>query len=392
MAKQFDPRKVLIHLSKPLLRAFFAPRPTFQELEWDSLPDGDIKPIYDKWLALPPSARREVQLVLQDINELADPAGLAFLAEEIQWRCPKQMQPFAAVQGHADKALWTYLNVPLGFKEAALFARTKALSTGRYWEKRNGLPQKKLEVSDELKKALGDSLVAYYSEAQGRGFKHHVEHYTRATSAEYFFVYLDDYPDNQPGFDDAGEFRRRPGQSAFDNVFVYNATDGTLELFAHGGRKVHDELQKCFCRATHGIEVEPEPPSLPVYRLDELKNPAFAFPTNLADQIAEVRIRSLRVEPVDTPRRSILLKADPKGPKDDIHQAIDLYLSATNLPRAKMRVTTVTLQLTFMSDGAAKAKTMTFDISHPSSCNLKSKPDEMRAIGERCLKLWGITQ
>jgi hypothetical protein len=136
-----------------------------------------------------------------------------------------------------------------------------------------------LVVTQELKNQLGDKLVAYYSEAQGRGFKHHVEHYTRANSAEYFFVYLDDYPDNKPAFDDSGGFNRRPGQSAFDNIFVYNPTDGTLDLFAQGGRKVHDELQKRFCGAVLGAQVEPAPPNRPVYQLDHLKNPAFAFPT-----------------------------------------------------------------------------------------------------------------
>jgi hypothetical protein len=198
---------------------------------------------------------------------------------------------------------------------------------------------------------------------------HHVEHYTRVNSAEYFFVYLDDYPDNKPAFDDSGAFNRRPGQSAFDNIFVYNPTDGTLELFAQGGRKVHEELQKRFCGAVLCTQIEPAPPSRPVYQLDHLKNPAFAFPTDPADHIADVRLRSLRVEPVDAPRRSMTIKADPKGPRDDIHRVMDLYLNAVHLPRGKMRITMATLQLTFMSDGAAKPRTMSFDISHPSSCN-----------------------
>ncbi len=391
MAKPFDPRKVLTQLSKPLLRQFFAPHPTLAALSWDDIPEGQTKAIYEAMVALPTAPRRDLHVTLQDIDELAMPAGLVFLTEQIQARRPQRLDEFAAVPGHADKALWMHLNVPDGFSEAAIFARANALSTGRFWEKRNGLPLLTLVVDEALKNTLGQTLSDYYSKAQRRGFQHHVVHYSRPNAAEFFFVYMDDFPDYQPAFDDAGVFKRRPGQGAFDNILAYNPTDGTLELFAHGGAKVHDELQKRFCLAVLGAKMEPTRPTRPVYRLDQLKDPAFMFVTDPGDAVAEVRIRALRVEPVDAPRRSFHIKADPKGLSDDIHRAIDLYVSAMNLPRAKMHITMATLQLTLMSDGQAKPRTMTFDLSHPSSCNLKSKPDEMRIVGERCLKLSGIT-
>jgi hypothetical protein len=42
-----------------------------------------------------------------------------------------------------------------------------------------------------------------------------------------------------------------------------------------------------------------------------------------------------------------------------------------------------------MHEGAGRAKGLTFNVGL-HSCDLKSKPDEMRAIGERCLKLWKV--
>jgi hypothetical protein len=43
-----------------------------------------------------------------------------------------------------------------------------------------------------------------------------------------------------------------------------------------------------------------------------------------------------------------------------------------------------------MSDGHLKPKTMTFNVSRPNTCDLKSKPDDVRVVGERCIQRWGI--
>ena len=39
----------------------------------------------------------------------------------------------------------------------------------------------------------------------------------------------------------------------------------------------------------------------------------------------------------------------------------------------------------------ARPRPLMFSVSCPNSCGLKSKPDERRAIGERCLRLWEVT-
>jgi hypothetical protein len=29
-------------------------------------------------------------------------------------------------------------------------------------------------------------------------------------------------------------------------------------------------------------------------------------------------------------------------------------------------------------------------VNRPNTCDLKSKPDDMRVVGERCLRKWGV--
>lgn len=392
MSKHFDPRKVLKQVSNPLLREFFTRRGQLQVVAWDTLSETEMDPVFEAWQQLPEAQRKEVQVVLQDVNELGDERGLRVLSESIQGWCPEKMAQFTAITGRCDKALWVYLNDHDAFDQAAVFARADALASGRYWAKRNGLPPRPLVVTDQMKQDLKAALAGYYDSTEGRGRYCHVEHYPRGNGSEYFFTYMDDYPDNHLVFDDAGRMCKMPERGAFTNVFVYGSTDGTLEMFARGGRQVQGPLQVLFCKAVLGIDVDPSSPIRPAYQLDGLKDRTFPLPTEPADQIDEVQVRRLRLSVVGSPRDRIVIEARPDAGGGHIYDLMERYLDARNLPMSRVTVTQATITLKFLSDGQHKPKTMTFDVGAPDSCNLKSKPEEQRIIGERCLRLWGITQ
>lgn len=65
-------------------------------------------------------------------------------------------------------------------------------------------------------------------------------------------------------------------------------------------------------------------------------------------------------------------------------------LAGVGLDRTQVQVVQVGIQLQLLSDGQCRGKRMTFHISCPNTCDLKSKPDELRVVGERCLRRWGI--
>jgi len=391
MAKPFDPRKMLRQISNALLREFFEQRGELGDVPWNELTETKIEPIFEAWQALPDGKCKEVQVVLHDINELADERGLSVLAEEIGWRSPERMHEFTALEGRADRAMWVYLNAHSAFTEAALFARADALEAGRYWVKRSCLPSQPVTFNDQVRDALQAALSEFYWPTQLRGRHCSVDHYARANGAEYFFAYLDDYPDAHVVFDDSGNVVKRTDRYAFQNVFVFSPADGSLDLFARGGNKVCTALQQAFCRAVLGIDVGPEDPLRPAYQLDHVLDPNCPLPTEPGEQIAEVRITRMRLESRDAPGRYIEVKANPKGPCDDIYQMIQHDLNQHSVAPSRVRVRQAGFRLLFMSESGAKPKTLGFNVSCPNSCGLKSKPDEMRAIGERCLRSWRVT-
>jgi len=150
MAKQFDPRKALKDVSNDLLREFFSRRGVLQDVPWDEMKETHIEPVFVTWQKMPEAERLEVQIILQDVNELADERGLGVLVEEVQRWAPDRVGELAALEGRHDKAMWVHLNLPKAFDEAAILARSDALAAGRYWVTCNSLPERTLVVNEDL--------------------------------------------------------------------------------------------------------------------------------------------------------------------------------------------------------------------------------------------------
>ncbi|GIV04137.1 MAG: hypothetical protein KatS3mg015_2967 [Fimbriimonadales bacterium] len=394
MAKQFDLRKQLKLHEKGLLQRLLAEHGELLDFAWDSLKPLDVEPLIKEWDRIQEDKRRQVQVVLQDVNELADERSHRILLEELQWRCPDKLATLREQNSPLDRALWAYLEARQAFDEAAIFARAEALRSGQFANRWNGLPSTRIQMTDELREALQEEVRSYYWANELRGGVCRVHHYQRANGAEFFFAYLPDWPDRRLVFDADGNLTPREETYTFTNVFIYVPSEGALELIAKGGKKVHLSLRKAFCKAVLGIEVDDDEPVRPSYQLDHLLDPNFAFVTEPQDRIAAVRLRRIRLVPtISLPALEYL---EPKFLENashaDVMTTINRLLGAHNLNRTQVTVAQVGIQLQFLSDGRRRGKTMTFNVTYPNTCDLKSKPDDVRAIGERCIQRWGILQ
>ncbi len=334
------------------------------------------------------------QLILQDVNELADERSHKVLTEDLEWRCPDKLETFGEWKSFIDKALWAYLEARQAFDEAAIVARAEALRSGHFANRWNDLPKKKIKLTDKMKEALQEEVRSYYWHKELRGEVCRVHHYPRANGAEFFFAYLPDWPDNRLVFDADGNLTPREESYTFTNVFIYLPSEGAIEIIAKGGKKVHLSLRKAFCKAVLGIEVDDDEPVRATYQLDHLLDPKFAFRTQPEDRIAAVRLQRIRLVPKSGV--SAIEYLEPKFLENashaDVMTAINRLLGAYNLNRSQVTVGQVGIQLQFLSDGQRKPKTMTFNVSCPNTCDLKSKPDDVRVVGERCIQSWEILQ
>lgn len=390
--KPFDPIRLLKEISHDLRRELFVQEGIDDALLSENFPGVEPGDIVSIWGSLSDIDRGKLHVALHEIHSLSHETGLRVLAEQLEWMFPQHVPGFQAIESRADKVLWAWLNARDAFDEAAIFVRADTLVAGRYWKRWNGLPPQSIEVTSEQTNRLQDALRDFYWPKELRGQYCRVHHYPRCNGIDYFFAYLDDWPDRTLAFDDLGQMESRSERFAFTNVFAYDPQHGCIDLVAKGGRSVHLRLRELFCRSVLKLEVEDEQPVLPAYQLNHLLADDLALPTDPADRIAAVRIRRIRIVPKGTDRP---IWYEEIGFHEDatisvVRDELNRRLKHLNLDRDQVAVTEAAFQLQFQTNGRSRTRTMSFYVSSPNSCDLKSKSEEMRAIGERCLRNWRI--
>ena len=170
---------------------------------------------------------------------------------------------------------------------------------------------------------------------------------------------------------------------------MYNPCRGTLDLFAHGDRRWRDELRDRFCRHVLHRHAPFGASGRRSYRLDRLTDRAFPLPTDPARGILGAVVRRLRLTTIDDTTQFVTLetKADSRA---SVYDMLDRHFPLPQFPRHTLRVNQVTFTVRHCSAGSERVRTMSFDVSFPDACNLKSLPHDQREVGEWCLRQWGI--
>jgi hypothetical protein len=390
MSRAFDPKKVLKHISNPLLREFFDRRGELHDVPWDDLTEHRIDPVFDAWEALPDGKANEVQCILREVHALASERGAKALAEVIAEHLPVRQNEFAAIGSKHDKALWCCLHAPKLFEMASVFAEADGLEAGNQWKTRNGLPRGPLDVTPARIAALEGEVKAFFSTRELRGRHCHVAHHSRPCGTEYFFAYLDDYPDRDMVFEEGSDVPVPLSvRSAFQVVFAFDTKRGEFSAHAKGGAQVWNQLQVIFCRCVLGLKVDPTEAIKPVFDIAHLVDPSFHLSFDAADGIESAEITAIRVKkPVGY--TSVEVKVPPKGGRKLADELADWIKDGIMVPGA-VKVDHISIAVKLAKTDTERASTMQLAITAPNSCNLKGKSDRQRRIGEKLLKSWGVT-
>ena len=389
MSQQFNPKRVLRQISKPLLREFFEHQGHPLDVEWDQLSNTQVDDIFDAWQGLPDAQRKAVEIVFHDVHEMAnDDNGTRVIIEEGQYHGEDLSPLLEPMESRYDKAIWTFMNRPVVWDAAVRFAKADTLWGGRSWVKRGNMPAAEPKADAETLRTFQEAMSAFYRDRQGRGHHCKVEHFSRGSDHHYYFVYLSDYADTYINFDDAGHFQRTPERRAFEIVFAYDRNSCTLEMYAKGGRKVVEPLQRIFSRIILDEALPAEEPGIHPYQLDGLMDRSFSFPTDPEDGIEEVRLHALRLSILGRRRGRITLEPDPEDGRDRVYEMLEDDLNRRRLPKSILHVTKATIN--FKLNGNGHGRSLTFDVTYPNGCTLKSKREDQRLLGEKYLKRWDI--
>jgi hypothetical protein len=389
---QYSPKSFLRLVPNTLLQEFFNRRSLFRDFLWYLQREKEIDLIFERVQGLPQREREEIEKTFRDVDEMATEDGIRAIIEEGRFHSLDLAAELEPMAGHHHKAMWTFLRHDKVFYVASLINYVDSLS-GRFWQRRADLPHKTPRVTPDAMREFALALSKYYQETEGRGHRCTVEPYLRANRYHYFFAYPDNYTETYIGHSEEGQLVKRPQKSAFEVIFIYDAEDGTLDLFAKGGRRVQADLQQYFGRFILEEHLGPSQPFVRTFELDGLLSRSCDLSTDPEDGIAEVRIRKMRLSPVGNSSRRITLEADPRGAVDEIYDVLERCVSRELVHQQGCHVSQVTIEFRFIpTNGTTRKKPMKFDVSFPDSSTLKNLRDDQQALGEKYLKRWGITR
>jgi len=380
---QYNAKTVLRLIPNETLARLFARYPAFADFDWNTGSKGGADRIFERWQTMDDGDVRAVGRVLRQVHCLATPRGTRALIEAGRDQGLDLVEELAVLGNAHERALACSLDHPEVFSAARILDHIEGLRRTS-WEKRNGFPKQDLGSPDAMKAELGPRIGDYYRARDGRGAPCKVEHQKRNNGSHWFFAYPADYEDEVLGYDDAGELGRRPWSKAFEVVFIYDGTAGTIDLYAQGGRGVRDELTGIFTEVAFGEAQESEPWKPAPYNLDLFKKSGVELSAKPEHHITSVRVKAIRFEAHGADSGTITV--DTGRSQKPVYQLIRAHLNERTATLADVTIREVSLQVLFEPPGKRK-RTVTFEIT-PTHCNLDDS--EEADILRGYLKEWTI--
>lgn len=370
MPGEYSPITFFHRVPKLLLGRYFHQRhKVLLEINFDKMEETrkSAETILEAFIVLSEDDQKVIESEFQDIDGMAFQGGVKALIEEatehphFNAAFPEAINQYDSDHG---KAMWTFLEYPQYWAGATsiLFAENIADS---FWRKRNDLPHIQPLVELEDAQCLERALIRYFKTREGRGRHCQIDVFRRREK-EYFFAHLTDFGKSELEFEDT-VFNPRARTPAFEIIFVYTQSEGSLDIYAPKNTKYIADLQQQFAEKILELEELDEfAGDDMIYNLNLLADRDFVFKGLEDFDIEAVNIRLLRLSLLGSGGRVVTLKADPKHNAKAVYDMIDEF----KLP--PFNVTQVEIIVTFRTPiPGSRTKNRKFKISDPDWCTLR---------------------
>lgn len=385
MSRQFSIPTVLRMTPNALLKAYFINIGIDLGIKWEEIGEREIETPLRVLSQLSQADHDKVESGLHSVFDLACEGGInAFIEAAIKCNELNFAQAMPQSVGHYHKSMWVYLNRPEIFNKAFTIHRVDNFS---WWRKRNDLPKVECDRSAEAIQQLETEISGLLTLEQGRGQQCTVESFSRADGTDYFYCSPDNFIENITAHDHDGKLSPQTLRQTFVIVFAYNRSEGSLEMHAPVPPKLKAKLEAIFARVILDTELGIWAPEAS-YKLDHLKDSAFELWVDPKDSV-KVAIKRMKFRCKNSSRQ-ITVEVDVEDPLDNIRRAIADMISQEVVPLTEMYLASVTLCIEFLPVDGRKPGTSTFDVSYPSTCNLRNQRPERVTLIKKYLREWNI--
>lgn len=356
------------------------------EIDWDGPERDVVRPLLQLVDEMDETDLARMMNDAERVTNMADEAGQAALYSVIKDRARLDNL------GNAhDRALWMFLKDPAGFLRAEEVRFTDERRRGRMWDGFIGTPNVALQRDAE-------ALAAFEKAVRERFASNniHIDIFDRHRpmfegedcELVQVVVYREGLPDDDLAFDEHGKLTRRPRRPVFEAAMTYEPETGVIEVVA-SDRESREDMVRFLARDLLGIEFQQERLPFRHYDLSVLLRP-HDFPTDPADGIAAVEVKSLRLMPIESVGERVTLECLRKADRSIWDMARERFGAADPLQGGWV-ATQAKLTIRFHpTGGSRRGRALPLTVTMPHGCNLKDQTEREQLIGERYLRQWGI--
>ena len=347
-----------------LARYFTEKQGVLQDIPFDKLNETEVDPVFEGLMSLPDDKQAQIEAECQEIDAMACQGGVKALADEADFHQDKAFPAaMSKIDGFHGAVMWAFLEHPGYWTGATLFLQADNISES-LWKKRNDLPHLTPDVDNENVERLAAAIGEHFHSKEGRGRNCKVEVFRRYEK-EYFFAYPEDFA--QSGLEwMRSALAPRARHPAFEIIFVYSKTEGSLDIHAPRNTAAVPDLQRIFAETILKFDdLDEFAKDDRVYALDALADRDFVFKYPADCGIESVAVRLLRFSLITGKKRRVTVEADPAG---DLKAVYDL-LDRVSLP--PFHVTQAEIKVTFAPTPGVRGRTRSFKVSYPNWCALR---------------------
>lgn len=370
MARDYSPTYFFLRVPNKLLGRFFHERHgALGDIDFDSLHESKeaAEIIHQAATSLTDSTQSVIEAECREIESMAFHGGITALIEEatnhphFDLTFPEAINRF---DGEYGKAMWTYLEHPQYWRPATSILHAQNIADS-FWRRRNDLPGLTPLVEPHDANRLGEELKKYFQAREGRGRHARVDVFRREAK-EYFFAYLSDFGQSDAEWTEA-TLSLRPRLPAFEIIFVYSRSEGTLDLYAPRNTKYAADLQKIFARTIFELDDLKNFDAIDgAYPFDKFADRDFVFKYPSDGSVVSVVIRRLRLSLLGNALRRVIIEADVKNQPKAVYDVME------RLKLPPFHVTQVEIAASFSTAiPGTRTKGRTFTLSYPDWCNLR---------------------
>lgn len=314
MAGQYSHLQFFRRTPNALLARYFREKHSvLQEIGFDKLKETEVDSIFQGLMALPDDKQARIEAECQDIDAMACQGGMTALADEADFHQDKAFPAaMSKIDGFHGAVMWAFLEHPRYWTGATLFLQADNISES-LWKKRNDLPHLTAHVENGDMERLAEAIGEHFHTKEGRGRNCKVEVFRRFEK-EYFFAYPEDFA--QSGLEwTRNALSPRARHPAFEIIFVYSKSEGSLDIHAPRNTAAVPDLQRIFAETILKFDdLDELAEDNRVYALDALADRDFEFKYPADCGIESVAVRLLcwainsnsrsKASPVPHPGRS----------------------------------------------------------------------------------------